>query len=64
MEEEVAEKEKAVKTLEAEIAKEEVYSDPVKLKEVNERYAKAKEALGASQLHWEQLAEEIMVLEA
>ncbi len=64
LEEEVGEKEKAVKTLEAEIAKEEVYSDPVKLKEVNERYAKANEALGASQLHWEQLAEEIMVLEA
>jgi ATP-binding cassette subfamily F protein 3 len=63
LEEEIAEKEKAVKTLEAEIAKEDVYSNPTKLKEVNERYAKAKETLGAAQLHWEELAEEIMVLE-
>jgi ATP-binding cassette subfamily F protein 3 len=33
------------------------------LNETNEKYAKAKESLGAAQLHWEQLAEEIMVLE-
>jgi ATP-binding cassette subfamily F protein 3 len=30
---------------------------------VNERYALAKEKLGALQLHWEELAEEIMILE-
>ena len=63
LEEEIAEKEKLVKDLEAEIAKEDVYSNPSKLSEVNERYAKAKEKLGAIQLHWEELAEEIMVLE-
>ena len=63
LEEVVGEKEKDVKVLESEMAKENVYSIPAKLKEVNERYAKAKEHLGAAQLHWEQLAEEIMVLE-
>ena len=63
LEEVVAEKEKDVKVLESEMAKESVYSNPTKLKEVNESYAKAKEHLGAAQLHWEQLAEEIMVLE-
>ena len=63
LEEVVGEKEKDVKVLESEMAKENVYSIPTKLKEVNERYAKAKEHLGAAQLHWEQLAEEIMVLE-
>ncbi len=63
LEDDIAEKEKAVKDLESEIAKEEVYSDAKKLNETNERYAKAKESLGAAQLHWEQLAEEIMVLE-
>jgi len=63
LEDEIAEKEKTVKDLEAEIAKEEIYSNPTKLSEVNERYAKAKESLGAVQLHWEKLAEEIMVLE-
>jgi ATP-binding cassette subfamily F protein 3 len=63
LEDDIAEKEKAVKHLESEIAKEEVYSYAKKLNETNERYAKAKESLGAAQLHWEQLAEEIMVLE-
>lgn len=63
LEEVVAEKEKDVKVLEAEIAMEAVYSNPTKLKEINERYTRAKENLGAAQLHWEQLAEEIMVLE-
>jgi ATP-binding cassette subfamily F protein 3 len=63
LEDDIAEKEKSVKDLESEIAKEEVYSDAKKLNETNEKYAKAKESLGAAQLHWEQLAEEIMVLE-
>lgn len=63
LEEEVSEKEVIVKNIEAEIAKEEVYSDPVKLKDSNERYAIAKEELGALQLHWEQLADEILILE-
>ncbi|TKB97935.1 ABC-F family ATP-binding cassette domain-containing protein [Pedobacter cryophilus] len=63
LEEEVAAKETIVKNIEAEIAKEETYSNPSKLKEVNERYALAKEKLGAMQLHWEELAEEIMILE-
>jgi ATP-binding cassette subfamily F protein 3 len=63
LEEEVAAKETIVKNIEAEIAKEETYSNPSKLKEVNERYALAKEKLGALQLHWEELAEEIMILE-
>lgn len=63
LEELVAEKEVVVKTLEIEIAKEEVYTDPTKLKEVNERYALAKQKLGSAQLRWEELAEEIIVLE-
>jgi ATP-binding cassette subfamily F protein 3 len=63
LEDEIAEKEKLVKDLEVEIAKEEVYSNTKKLVETNEHYAKAKESLGAAQLHWEQLADEIMVLE-
>ena len=63
LEEDISEKEKTVKNLEADIAKEEVYSNPLKLKDVNDRYSKAKEILGAVQLHWEELAEEIMVLE-
>ncbi len=63
LEEDISEKEKLVKNLESDIAKEEVYSNPAKLKEVNDRYSKAKETLGAVQLHWEELAEEIMILE-
>ncbi len=63
LEEDVVQKEKAVKAIEVEIAKEEVYTNPTKLKEVNESYALAKRVLGAAQLHWEELAEEIMVLE-
>jgi ATP-binding cassette subfamily F protein 3 len=64
LEEAIEEKELVVKNIEIEIAKEEVYSNPIKLKEVNERYALAKESLGAAQLHWEELAEEIMILES
>ncbi|MBU0695136.1 MAG: ABC-F family ATP-binding cassette domain-containing protein, partial [Bacteroidetes bacterium] len=63
LEEDISEKEKTIKELETEIAKEEIYSNPTKLKEVNERYTLAKERLGAVQLHWEELAEEIMILE-
>ena len=63
LEDEIVEKEKSVKDLETEIAKEEIYSNSKKLAETNDQYAKAKESLGAAQLHWEQLAEEIMVLE-
>lgn len=63
LEEDVSLKEVIVKNIEAEIAKEEVYSDAVKLKATNERYAIAKEELGALQLHWEQLADEILILE-
>jgi ATP-binding cassette subfamily F protein 3 len=63
LEEDVSAKETEVKKIEAEIAKEEVYSNAVKLKEANERYATAKEELGALQLHWEQLADEILILE-
>ncbi len=63
LEEEVSLKEIEVKQIETEIAKEEVYSNASKLKEANERYAKAKEELGTLQLHWEQLADEILILE-
>ena len=64
LEADISEKELLVKNIETEIANEEVYSNPVKLKEANERYALAKESLGAAQLHWEELAEEIMILES
>jgi ATP-binding cassette subfamily F protein 3 len=63
LEDDVAAQDKLVKEAEAEIAKEEVYSNPQKLKEVNERYHQLKEQLGALQLHWEQLADEILILE-
>jgi len=63
LEEDVLAKEVEVKQIETEIAKEEVYSNAAKLKDANERYAKAKEELGALQLHWEQLADEILILE-
>ncbi|QEK51139.1 ABC-F family ATP-binding cassette domain-containing protein [Pedobacter aquae] len=63
LEDDVAAQDKLVKEAEAEIAKEEVYSNPQKLKEVNERYHHLKEQLGALQLHWEQLADEILILE-
>lgn len=48
-----------VKTIETELANEDVYSDAIKLKEVNVRYATFKETLGALQLHWEQVANEV-----
>ena len=64
LEADIEEKELVVKNIEIEIAKEEVYSNPSKLKETNEQYAMAKEKLGALQLHWEELAEEIMILES
>ena len=59
LENQVSDKEKLVKSIENEMADENLYSDAVKLKEANSRYALAKESLGALQLHWEEVAMEI-----
>lgn len=48
-----------VKTIETELAQETIYSDAAKLKDANGRYATVKQTLGALQLHWEQVAEEV-----
>ncbi len=59
IESQVLEKENAVKLIEAELSDESIYNHADKLKETNKRYSLAKESLGALQLHWEELAEEI-----
>ena len=64
LEEEIAEQEKEVKAAEADLAKEEVYSNPEKLSEANRRYQQLSPRLLKAQAEWERLAEEIMELEA
>lgn len=59
LENQVSDKEKIVKAIELEMANQNLYSDAVKLKEANTRYNLAKESLGALQLHWEEVAEEV-----
>ncbi|MCJ0743658.1 ABC-F family ATP-binding cassette domain-containing protein [Pedobacter montanisoli] len=63
VEEEISVFEINVKKLEAELAREEVFSDPKKLEEVNLQYLTEKELLNAAQNGWEELASEIMTLE-
>jgi ATP-binding cassette subfamily F protein 3 len=63
-EEEIAAFETAVKEVEAELAKEEVFSNQHKLDEVNKRYLAEKAMLDNAQETWETLASEIMELEA
>ncbi|MES2652074.1 MAG: ABC-F family ATP-binding cassette domain-containing protein [Bacteroidota bacterium] len=63
-EEEIATFETSVKAVEAELAKEEVYSNTHKLDEANKRYLAEKALLDHAQKTWEELASEIMELEA
>jgi ATP-binding cassette subfamily F protein 3 len=64
MEDQIAVLEKEVKSLEAQLADEKLYNDVAKMKEINNSYDKKKMELGHVQLKWEELAEQIMELEA
>jgi len=64
LEEEIAVQEQEVKSAEADLAKEEIYSDPEKLSEANRRYQQLSPRLLKAQAEWERLAGEIMELEA
>jgi ATP-binding cassette subfamily F protein 3 len=63
-EEEIAAFELSVKLVEAELASEEVFSNQHKLDEANKRYLAEKALLDHAQKTWEELASEIMELEA
>jgi len=63
VEEEIATFETSVKACEAELAKEEIFSNPQKLQEANQKYQSEKALLDAAQQTWETLAGEIMELE-
>jgi ATP-binding cassette subfamily F protein 3 len=64
MEEQMTDLEKAVKQFEAQLADDKLYSDANKSKEVTRNYEAKKLELGAIQMKWEALAEQIMELEA
>ncbi|UIR57653.1 ABC-F family ATP-binding cassette domain-containing protein [Sphingobacterium sp. SRCM116780] len=59
----VAEKELQVNRLETDLAKEEIYSDAIKLQEYTRNYNSSKAELTQLQKNWEDLAEEIIALE-
>jgi len=63
VEEEISTFETSVKACEAELAKEEIFSNPQKLQEANQKYQSEKALLDAAQQTWETLAGEIMELE-
>lgn len=63
LEQKVADKEIQVKSLELELANEEVYSDEIKLRECTRNYNSAKAELEQLQTEWEKIAEEIIELE-
>ena len=63
MEAEIAAFEQSVKTIEAKIADEEIYSNSNKLAEANKEYTTAKFLLDTAQKNWEELASQIMELE-
>ncbi|MCT1526776.1 ABC-F family ATP-binding cassette domain-containing protein [Sphingobacterium hotanense] len=63
LEQKIADQEVAVKNLESELAKEEIYSDAVKLQETTRNYNSEKARYDQFQSDWEKLAEEIMELE-
>ncbi|GAA4105163.1 ABC-F family ATP-binding cassette domain-containing protein [Mucilaginibacter panaciglaebae] len=64
MEEQVSVLEKAVKDLEVKLADDKIYNDPAKLKEADTAYAQKQTELKQTQQKWEELAEQIMELEA
>ncbi|MNT55723.1 hypothetical protein D3C72_1929790 [compost metagenome] len=59
----MVEKELIVKNLEIDLAKEEIYSNTIKLQEYTRNYNSSKAELTQLQKNWEELAEEIMELE-
>jgi len=64
MEEQIAGMEKTIKQLETQLADDSLYNDVTKSKAVTHEYDQKKLELGALQLKWEALAEQIMELEA
>lgn len=64
LEENIGNQETLVKQLETELAKEEIYSDAIKLQEHTRNYNSEKAKLEGLQQDWEALAEEIMNLES
>ncbi len=64
LEEEIADLEKQVKEAEADLGKEDVYSNPDRLAEANRKYQSVSPRLLKAQAEWERLAEQIMELEA
>jgi len=64
LEQKIAEKEQLVKALEIDLANEDIYADAVKLQEVTRNYNSTKAEFDQLQEQWENLAEEIMTLEA
>ena len=64
MEEQISTLEKAVKDLEASLADDKIYNESNKLKETNAAYSQKKDELKQTQQKWEELAEQIMELEA
>lgn len=64
MEDQIAVLENSVKELETALADENIYSKAEKLKETNEIYQQKQQELKRVQLHWEELADQIMELEA
>lgn len=64
MEEQIAAMEKTLKQLETQLADDTLYNDATKSKAVTHEYDQKKLELGALQLKWEALAEQIMELEA
>lgn len=63
-EEEIAVFETSVKACETELAKEEIFSNPQKLADANQKYLAEKTLLDHAQKAWEELANEIMSLES
>ncbi|PYF69423.1 ABC-F family ATP-binding cassette domain-containing protein [Pedobacter nutrimenti] len=61
---EIAALEGNVKTIETQLADQQVYQDPVKLEQANQKYLAAKHQLDNAQNAWEDLAAEIMELES
>jgi len=59
----IAEKEKALSQMELMMADQQLYSDPVKLREATQQYDVLKAEMQTLQTQWEKLAEEIMELE-
>lgn len=63
LEEDIAELERAVKNAEANLANEEIYSNPDKLAEANRIYQQLTPRLLKAQAEWERVAEQVMELE-